>query len=235
MVSFRKVHQFHAKSCVWQANEKIVMRIFVATCLLAMWCASPVAHAQDIPGIEICTAEKAMDRRTSCLQSNIDFLQKTMTKQSLDQQQKLDAANRQVQALKAALIAQQGAIDELKARPDLPTSSRRRPMRRPPRTRPLRSRTANSTRQPERSATTIVDENTSSRASTREYDRRPACLARSESHFDLSAGNAGFQTDEGARLIPLRVLRQHAASQPCKSALHCGNVSLAWQAAAALR
>ncbi|MFC5320735.1 hypothetical protein [Bradyrhizobium oligotrophicum] len=91
------------------------MRIFVATCLLAMWCASSVVHAQDIPGIEICTAEKAMDRRTSCLQSNIDFLQKTMTKQSLDQQQKLDAANRQVQALKAALIAQQGAIDELKA------------------------------------------------------------------------------------------------------------------------
>jgi hypothetical protein len=115
MVSFRKLRQFHAKSCVWQANEKIVMRIFVATCLLAMWCESSVAHAQDIPGIEICTAEKAMDRRTSCLQSNIDFLQKTMTKQSLDQQQKLDAANRQVQVLKAALIAQQGAIDELKA------------------------------------------------------------------------------------------------------------------------
>ncbi|CAL79432.1 hypothetical protein BRADO5764 [Bradyrhizobium sp. ORS 278] len=56
-----------------------------------------------------------MDRRTSCLQSNIDFLQKTMTKQSLDQQQKLDAANRQIQALKAALMSQQGVIDELKA------------------------------------------------------------------------------------------------------------------------
>ncbi len=56
-----------------------------------------------------------MDRRTSCLQSNIDFLQKTISKQSLDQQQKLDAANRQIQALRAALIAQQGVIDELKA------------------------------------------------------------------------------------------------------------------------
>ncbi|MGJ5007364.1 hypothetical protein ACQR05_06315 [Bradyrhizobium oligotrophicum] len=78
-------------------------------------CVSSAGHAQDIPGIEICTAEKAMDRRTSCLQSNIDFLQKTMTKQSLDQQQKLDAANRQIQALKAALISQQGLIDELKA------------------------------------------------------------------------------------------------------------------------
>ena len=115
MVSFRKLRQFHAKSCVWQANEKIVMRMFVAVTVLAMWSASFVVHAQDIPGIEICTAEKAMDRRTSCLQSNIDFLQKTMTKQSLDHQQKMDAANRQIQALKAALIAQQGVIDELKA------------------------------------------------------------------------------------------------------------------------
>lgn len=120
MVSIRKLLQFHAKSCVGQANEKIVMRrivaagIIFAASVLAM-CVSSAAYAQDIPGIEICTAEKAMDRRTSCLQSNIDFLQKTMAKQALDQQQKLDAANRQIQALKAALISQQGLIDELKA------------------------------------------------------------------------------------------------------------------------
>ncbi|MGJ4953412.1 hypothetical protein [Bradyrhizobium sp. HKCCYLS20291] len=91
------------------------MRCLLAVTVLTMWCVSYVAYAQDIPGIEICTAEKAMDRRTSCLQSNIDFLQKTMSKQALDHQQKLDAANRQIQALKAALIAQQGAIEELKA------------------------------------------------------------------------------------------------------------------------
>ena len=35
------------------------------------------AAAQDVPGIEICTVEKTMERRTSCLQSNVDFLQKT--------------------------------------------------------------------------------------------------------------------------------------------------------------
>ncbi len=90
------------------------MRMFLAVPALAMSCASFVAYAQDIPGIEICTAEKAMDRRTSCLQSNIDFLQKTITKLSLEHQQKLDAANRQIQALKAGLAAQQGLIDELK-------------------------------------------------------------------------------------------------------------------------
>ena len=47
--------------------------------VLALLIAIPAElRAQDIPGIEICTAEKAMDRRTSCLQSNVDFLQKTM-------------------------------------------------------------------------------------------------------------------------------------------------------------
>lgn len=46
------------------------------------------ARAQDVPGIEICTVEKTMERRTSCLQSNVDFLQKTITKLNLDHQQK---------------------------------------------------------------------------------------------------------------------------------------------------
>ena len=58
------------------------------------------SRAQDVPGIEICTVEKTMERRTSCLQSNVDFLQKTITKLNLDHQQKLDAANRQIDALK---------------------------------------------------------------------------------------------------------------------------------------
>src|SRR4051812_558193 len=75
---------------------------------------NPAARAQDVPGIEICTAEKTMERRTSCLQSNVDFLQKTMTKLSLDHQQKLDAANRQIEALKAYALAQQKSIEDLK-------------------------------------------------------------------------------------------------------------------------
>ena len=65
------------------------------------------ALAQDVPGIEICTAEKTMERRTGCLQSNVNFLKSALTKASLDQQQKLDAANRQIDALKAAVIGLQ--------------------------------------------------------------------------------------------------------------------------------
>src|SRR5262245_29410507 len=71
--------------------------------------------AQDIQGLEICTVEKTMERRTSCLQSNVDFLQKTMTKLTTDHLQKLDAANRQIDALKAAVISLQKKVDDLQA------------------------------------------------------------------------------------------------------------------------
>src|ERR1700745_2800807 len=73
-------------------------------------------RAQDIPGIEICTVEKTMERRTSCLQSNIDFLQKTITKLSADQQQKVDAANRQIDGLKGAVIGWKQPVAVLWAR-----------------------------------------------------------------------------------------------------------------------
>ena len=76
---------------------------------------SAAARAQDVPGVEICTVEKTMERRTSCLQSNIDFLQKTMTKLAADHQQKLDAANRQIDGLKITLAGLQKTVDELQA------------------------------------------------------------------------------------------------------------------------
>lgn len=74
-----------------------------------------LAIAQDVPGIEICTVEKTMERRTSCLQSNVDFLQKTIGKLILDHQQKLDAANRQIDALKAGVAGLQKTVSDLQA------------------------------------------------------------------------------------------------------------------------
>jgi hypothetical protein len=61
------------------------------------------ARAQDVPGIEICTRESRLDRRTSCLQSNVEFLQQVIAKNALDAQQKLAAANRDIAALKEQL------------------------------------------------------------------------------------------------------------------------------------
>ena len=86
-----------------------------ASAVLSGLLASTAACAQDVPGIEICTVEKTMERRTSCLQSNVDFLQKTMTRLAADHAQKLDAANRQIEGLKATVAALQKIVDDLQA------------------------------------------------------------------------------------------------------------------------
>ena len=88
-------------------------RMMAAT-ILAIFAAAP-ALAQDVPGIEICTVEKTMERRTSCLQSNVNFLQTSLGKQGRDQQQKLDAATRQIEALRMTLAGLQKTIEELQA------------------------------------------------------------------------------------------------------------------------
>lgn len=91
---------------------RIVIALAVlAPCLLL----SAQIRAQDVPGIEICTVEKTMERRTSCLQSNVDFLQKTITKLAADHQQKLDAANRQVETLKLSVAGLQKIVDDVQA------------------------------------------------------------------------------------------------------------------------
>src|ERR1700684_1889376 len=85
--------------------------LVLAPCVLV----SAAARAQDVPGIEICTVEKTMERRTSCLQSNVDFLQQTIGKLAAEQAQKLDVANRQIEALKTTVAALQKVVDELQA------------------------------------------------------------------------------------------------------------------------
>ena len=85
----------------------------VSVALLATFAST--GHAQDIPGIEICTVEKTMERRTSCLQSNVDFLQKTITKLTLDHQQKIDAANRQIEGLKGTVVGLMKTVGDLQA------------------------------------------------------------------------------------------------------------------------
>jgi TolA-binding protein len=91
----------------------MIGRFVLGVCIAAL--GAGAAHAQDVPGIEICTVEKTMERRTSCLQSNVEFLQKTIAKLMLDHQQKLDAANRQIEALKVNLTALQKTVSDLQA------------------------------------------------------------------------------------------------------------------------
>ena len=49
----------------------------VCAALLLAALLSPAA-AQDIRGLEVCTAEKQMERRTGCLQANAEFLQQEL-------------------------------------------------------------------------------------------------------------------------------------------------------------
>jgi septal ring factor EnvC (AmiA/AmiB activator) len=81
--------------------------------LLASLVIAAPAVAQDIRGLEICTAEKAMDRRTSCLQSNVEFLQQVLAKQTRTMQAKLVEANREIASHKAELAALKTALAKL--------------------------------------------------------------------------------------------------------------------------
>jgi septal ring factor EnvC (AmiA/AmiB activator) len=89
--------------------------LFASAALLPCMLTFAETRAQDVPGIEICTVEKTMERRTSCLQSNVDFLQKTITKLGADHQQKLDAANRQIESLKNSVASLQKIVDDLQS------------------------------------------------------------------------------------------------------------------------
>jgi len=79
------------------------------------------ATAQDIRGLEICTAEKDMARRTSCLQSNVELLQQELTRQTrratedrVTAAKEMAALKADVAALKDALARAQNEITELK-------------------------------------------------------------------------------------------------------------------------
>ena len=100
-----------------RVSARLVLALLVlAPCVLAALTSIPaVSLAQDVPGIEICTAEKAMERRTSCLQSNINFLQMTINKLTADHQQKIDAARIQIEALKATVVSLQKIVNDLQA------------------------------------------------------------------------------------------------------------------------
>jgi|SRR6185312_93785 len=93
----------------------MLLRLTALLALLALLGTSVPSAAQDIRGLEVCTAEKAMDRRTSCLQSNVEFLQHAMDKQRRDLQGRLDAASKEAAAQKAELAAIRAELAKVQA------------------------------------------------------------------------------------------------------------------------
>lgn len=83
----------------------------------ALWLAALFAPAlaQDIRGLEVCTAEKQMERRTGCLQANAEFLQQALEKLKRDTDAKLAAASRDLAAARAEIAALRSALAKLEA------------------------------------------------------------------------------------------------------------------------
>ena len=84
--------------------------------------AGGAAAAQDVVGIEDCTKAAGLDKRTGCLQSNVNFLQQLITKNALEARQRLNAATTEIVALKSevaslrsVVTSLQASIDQLKA------------------------------------------------------------------------------------------------------------------------
>jgi hypothetical protein len=84
-------------------------------CALLMFLALTPSHAtaQDVPGLETCTAEKQMERRTGCLQSNDDFLAQTLSKLSRETQARLTASGRELAAARAEIATLKSAMEKL--------------------------------------------------------------------------------------------------------------------------
>jgi hypothetical protein len=76
--------------------------------------AAAAAQAQDIAGIEDCTKTSGLDKRTGCLQSNVNFLQRLVTKNALESLQKLNAANAEIVALKSEVAGLKGLAANLR-------------------------------------------------------------------------------------------------------------------------
>ena len=73
---------------------------------------SPAA-AQDIRGLEVCTAEKQMERRTGCLQANTEFLQHALGELARETDEKIAAAEHNLAAARAEIVALRSAVEKL--------------------------------------------------------------------------------------------------------------------------
>jgi hypothetical protein len=70
---------------------------------------SPAA-AQDIRGVERCTAESQMERRTGCLQANVEFLQQALLRLARETRESISALNRDIAADRAEIAALKSAV-----------------------------------------------------------------------------------------------------------------------------
>ena len=87
--------------------------VFSCAAGLALLTLLSPAAAQDVRGLEVCTAEKQMERRTGCLQANVEFLQQALARLARETQEKIAAAGRDLAAARAEIAALKSTLDRL--------------------------------------------------------------------------------------------------------------------------
>ena len=97
------------------ATERNKMLKIASLCFGLLVADFDLAQAQDIAGVEDCTKTTGLDKRTGCLQSNVNFLQQLVTKNALDARQRLNAANNEIIALKSVVTSLKTSVDQLQA------------------------------------------------------------------------------------------------------------------------
>jgi hypothetical protein len=95
----------------WPGAAQFAAAAAAAAVLVVTWLSA--ATAQDIRGMEICTAEKQMDRRTGCLQANVQFLQQAMNKLARETDDKIAAADRNLASAKAEIAVLKSTLERL--------------------------------------------------------------------------------------------------------------------------
>jgi hypothetical protein len=80
-----------------------------------MLAGSVSAAAQDVAGIEDCTKTSGLDKRTGCMQSNVNFLQRTATRNALEAHRRLQAAESEIAVLRSTVADLRKGLDELAA------------------------------------------------------------------------------------------------------------------------
>jgi hypothetical protein len=63
--------------------------------------------------MEVCTAEKQIERRTGCLQANIEFLEQALNKLARETQDKITATDRDLAAAQAEIAGLKSTMERL--------------------------------------------------------------------------------------------------------------------------
>ena len=93
-------------------RRKHAARPWVTAALIVGALLSPAA-AQDIRGVEKCTMEAQMDRRTGCLQANVEFLHQALAKLERDTREKINALTRDLAASRTEIAALKSTVAKL--------------------------------------------------------------------------------------------------------------------------